>query len=45
MIDGKGYEWTNVKSNLLSMPNPEGGVYSDGVGNSGDGRAKITFLG
>ena len=27
------------------MPNPQGGYYASGVGNSGDGYAKITYLG
>ena len=45
MIDGAGYEWTHEKGGLKAMPNPNGGYYADGVGHTGDGFAKITFIG
>ena len=45
MIDGAGYKWTTSKQGLELMPNPEGGYYSSGVGHSGDGYARITYLG
>ena len=44
MIDGSGYSWSNVKGNQSQMPNPNGGSYSLGVGHSGNGYARITFL-
>ena len=48
MIDGKGHTWTNedvgIKSDNL-MPNPNGGYYASGVGHSGNGYARITYLG
>ena len=45
MIDGKGYKWTNTKGALQAMPNPSGGNYASGVGHSGNGYARITYLG
>ena len=48
MIDGLGYSWTNVKAGTVGtnlMPNPSGGTYASGVGHSGNGYARITFLG
>ena len=45
MIDGAGYSWTNVKASLEQMPNPNGGTYASGTGHSGDGYARITYLG
>ena len=45
MIDGIGYSWTNTKGSLEQMPNPLGGYYSSGSGHSGNGYAKITYLG
>ena len=46
MIDGKGYPWTNVVGTTYEqMPNPEGGYYDEGVGHSGNGYARITYLG
>ena len=45
MIDGAGYKWTNTKGALQAMPNPSGGNYASGVGHSGNGYAKITWLG
>ena len=44
MIDGGGYAWTNTKGSLRQMPNPSGGSYASGVGNSVDGAARITLL-
>ena len=44
MIDGAGYSWTNTKGALQQMPNPSGGYYASGVGHSGNGFARITFL-
>ncbi len=44
MIDGNGYNWSNVKENLVAMPNTTGGVYEEGIGHNGNGYAKITFL-
>ena len=44
MIDGGGYAWTNTKGSLKQMPNPSGGSYASGVGNSVDGAARITLL-
>lgn len=45
MIDGAGYAWTNVKGGLELMPKPDGGTYASKVGHSGNGVAKITYLG
>jgi len=45
MIDGNGYSWTNEKGALQVMPNPLGGNYASGVGHSGNGYARITFIG
>ena len=45
MIDGAGYKWTNTKGSLQAMPNPSGGNYASGVGHSGNGYARITYLG
>lgn len=45
MIDGNGYGWTNIQNSYQLMPNPAGGTYSMGVGNSGNGYAKITYIG
>ena len=45
MIDGLGYSWTNEKGELEAMPNPDGGYYDSGVGKTGDGAIKITFMG
>ena len=45
MIDGAGYKWTNTKGALQQMPNPSGGYYASGVGHSGNGYARITWLG
>lgn len=47
MIDGNGYTWTNSKNTTQGinlMPKPTGGNYSSGVGHSGDGYAKITYV-
>jgi hypothetical protein len=46
MIDGAGYKWTNTKGILTPMPNPTAeGNYASGVGHSGNGYAKITYVG
>ena len=45
MIDGAGYKWTTSKQGLQQMPNPNGGYYASGVGHSGNGAARITYLG
>ena len=45
MIDGAGYSWTNVKASLEQMPNPNGGYYASGTGHTGNGHARITYLG
>ena len=42
MIDGMGYNWTNVKGDLIKMPDHDG--IDVMIGNSGDGFAKITFI-
>ena len=44
MIDGQGYSWTNTKGALQQMPNPSGGYYASGTGNSGNGAVKITLV-
>ena len=44
MIDGQGYSWTNTKGALQQMPNPSGGYYASGIGNSGNGVARITLM-
>ena len=44
MIGGDGYAWTNTKGDLQYMPNPTGGSYASGVGQKGDGTAKITLM-
>ena len=45
MIDGSGYAWTTIKGDLQAMPNPAGGYYASGEGHSGNGYAKILYLG
>ena len=46
MIDGAGHRWyTSAESGYTQMPNPEGGYYASGVGHSGNGAARITYLG
>ena len=45
MIDGLGYKWTNTKGSLQAMPKPAGGTYASGTGHSGNGYARITWLG
>ena len=44
MIDGTGYSWTNIKGVQKQMPNPSGGYYANGVGQSGNGYARITYV-
>ena len=43
MIDGKGYQWTIQKNSLVLMPTHDGTTTM--TGNTGDGYAKITYLG
>lgn len=45
MIDGLGYSWTNTKGTQQQMPNPSGGTYATGKGHSGNGYAKISYIG
>ena len=45
MIDGTGYSWTTSKGSQERMPNPTGGNYALGVGHTGNGYARITYLG
>ncbi len=42
MIDGAGYNWTNVKGEQVQMPNPSGELYDLGTGHSGNGYARIS---
>ena len=42
MIDGLGYQWTTTKGTLKTMPNPSGGNFASGKGNSGNGYCRIT---
>ena len=45
MIDGGGYQWTSAsRGSLYPMPNPSGGNYPSGVGHSGAGYARITYV-
>ena len=50
MIDGKGYTWTNKRSDTMEMPAPPTGgtaTYGstvNGVGNIGGGAARITYV-
>ncbi|MBP5675103.1 hypothetical protein J6W91_02105 [Candidatus Saccharibacteria bacterium] len=43
MIDGGGYKWTNTKGSKTNMPTTSGSGTE--VGHSGNGYAKITWLG
>ena len=45
MIDGAGYSWTTSKQGQVQMPNPNGGYYALGTGHTGNGYARITFIG
>ncbi len=45
MIDGAGYKWSDKKEEQVQMPKPDGTLYDIGVGHSGNGYAKITYLG
>jgi len=45
MIDGAGYLWTDEKQSQEAMPNPKGGYYELGIGHTGNGYARITYLG
>ena len=42
MIDGAGYNWTTEKGEYVGQPQPDG---STAVGHSGNGYARITYLG
>lgn len=42
MIDGAGYDWNDVKGDLMNMPNPYGGEYALGRGHSGPGFCRIS---
>ena len=49
MIDGTGYSCkstngTSISKTAEQMPNPAGGNYGSGVGHSGNGRCKITYI-
>ena len=44
MIDGKGFSWTNVKGSQRLMPKNGESYYEEGLGNDGDGAARITFV-
>ena len=44
MIDGSGYSWTNTKGSLQQMPTINDGLHESGIGNSGNGSAKITII-
>ena len=46
MIDGTGHVWTTDIGSLEAMPNPTtaSSLYSSGVGNRGNGYARITCL-
>ena len=43
MIDGAGYNWTNVRGTQTGMPTHDG--TGTMIGNTGNGYAKITYLG
>lgn len=45
MIDGSGYNWTNVKGSRVNMPSIDGSYYELGYGLRSNGYAKITFKG
>ena len=45
MIDGAGYSWTTTKGSQVQMPKPDGTLYPLGQGHTGNGYAKITFIG
>ena len=48
MIDGIGHTWTTQDTGSNSnnlMPNPNGGYYAEGLGHTGNGYARITYLG
>ena len=44
MIDGGGYAWTNTKGSLQQIPNPNGGSYASGVGKTGNGAVRISYV-
>ena len=43
MIDGEGHKWTTTRGSYIGMPSHDGTLTI--VGNTGNGYAKITFLG
>lgn len=43
MIDGEGYKWTNIRASTETMPKPDDSGTE--IGHTGNGYAKITFLG
>ncbi len=45
MIDGAGYKWSDKKEEQVQMPSPDGTLYEEGIGHTGNGYAKITYLG
>ena len=45
MIDGHSYPWLSVRQDQSLMPKPTGGYYQKGVGNTGDGYVRVTYLG
>ncbi len=46
IIDGAGYKWETIKGNLEPMPDysSDTGTYESGVGNAGNGYARITYI-
>ena len=44
MIDGAGYAWTNIKGVQEQIPMPDGSYYPLGVGHTGNGVAKISYV-
>lgn len=44
MIDGGGYEWTDIRANQTAMPKPNGSYYPLGEGHTGDGYARISLI-
>jgi hypothetical protein len=46
VIDGNGYSWKNVRGVQQAMPSHVyGGYYNLGEGNTGNGYARITYIG
>ena len=42
MIDGEGYNWTNIKGSYTGMPSHDGTTTI--TGNDGNGYARITLI-